>query len=258
MSYETFDQLFAAVSDGPLAEKVRERGGDEWDEEEFRAAVADNLARGRFRLVIVVDAITDELRRTVLFLNQHTGADLQILALELGYIADEGVEILVPQTYGQESTSGKTQKIPWDEGKFFARLAAICSPEGLGVARTLYDRLRARGATVAWSSTVYAWASFRMPVGGKMVSAISIGEWPQGVPVVSFSFDFMRGLVPNEALGRAADRLRTLGGVPTILSQLAEKDYRQRPSLPIEKVLLQPGAALVVEAALDEVLGASS
>src|SRR5574341_1564844 len=53
--------------------------GGEWDKSAFREQLADNLSHGRFRLVIVVDKVNDELRRTVEFLNTCTGPAFDIL-----------------------------------------------------------------------------------------------------------------------------------------------------------------------------------
>lgn len=73
-------------------------GTDEqsWDEETFRTRVGENLELGRFRMVIAVGQITDELKRSVEYINTHTTRGLQLLALELRYVADDGVEILIP------------------------------------------------------------------------------------------------------------------------------------------------------------------
>src|SRR6266545_453398 len=76
-SYEEFDAAFALIAGKPLADCVAALNPDAWDEEMFRVNVADNLAKGRFRLIIVVDKITDELKRIVQYLNEHTNADLQ-------------------------------------------------------------------------------------------------------------------------------------------------------------------------------------
>ncbi len=62
MSYEGFDQAFAAKHGASLADAVAALNPGAWDEESFRVNVTENLVRGRFRLVIAVDRITDELR----------------------------------------------------------------------------------------------------------------------------------------------------------------------------------------------------
>jgi hypothetical protein len=48
-----------------------------------RAALEANLSAGIFTLVLAVDAINDDLRRIVRYLNTHTSAGMRLLAIEL-------------------------------------------------------------------------------------------------------------------------------------------------------------------------------
>jgi hypothetical protein len=57
-------------------------------------------------LIIAVDAITDELQHSVSYLNFHT-TDVTFLAFELQRAAGEGVDVLLPETYGEESAREK-------------------------------------------------------------------------------------------------------------------------------------------------------
>lgn len=103
----------------------------DWDAAAFRATVEANLAEGRFRLVFAVDAITAELRRMVEFMNAHASADLDVLAVAIGYVRDGGVEILSPEVYGvelAESRGGGARRTRWDRTSFVAALEAR-SPE---------------------------------------------------------------------------------------------------------------------------------
>ena len=84
LDYDAFDGAFASRAGMPLARRMAELAPEGWDEKAFRTSVAANLAAGRFRLVIAVDQITDELSRIVRYLNEHTTPEVQILALELG------------------------------------------------------------------------------------------------------------------------------------------------------------------------------
>jgi Domain of unknown function (DUF4268) len=80
---------------------------EEAEESIVLAQIAENLKAGRLRLVIAVDAMTDELKRTVTYINGHSGGTFELLALELEYIKDGDVEILVPTVYGEESAAHK-------------------------------------------------------------------------------------------------------------------------------------------------------
>lgn len=97
----------------------------EWNEETFRQRLGDNLKSGRFRLVIVVDKVNDELRRTVEYLNQCTEPSFQIVCAELRYFAAGHIELIVPALIG--ATSGKGPHAPgptrkWDAAQFFAEI----------------------------------------------------------------------------------------------------------------------------------------
>lgn len=95
-----------------------------FDEEEFRAAVDDNLRSGSMRLIIATDEITDELKRIVSYLNSHTTTNVEFLALEMRRAVDEGVEVLLPAIYGEESAREKKRS----GRRVRASTARRCSP----------------------------------------------------------------------------------------------------------------------------------
>jgi hypothetical protein len=105
MTFEDFSDRFQARAGRPLAAVVSDIAGEGFDESAFEAQVAENISAGRFRLVVVVDRITDALKQTVSYLNDHL--DSSVLALELAYLRDGEVEMLIPAVYGEELTAGK-------------------------------------------------------------------------------------------------------------------------------------------------------
>lgn len=115
LSWEEFARRFEEAAGAPLVDQVRaladEAGEDDWDEEHFREMTARCLETGEFRVVLAVEAIPDELREIVRFLNVHSASRLEVLALELSYRRDGEVEILVPHAWGEE-----TVKPPPDGG----------------------------------------------------------------------------------------------------------------------------------------------
>ena len=97
--YEEFDRAFAVRAGVPLLDKVAaiaRAGGLGWDENAFRAGVTDNLAAGRFQLILAVDIVSDEVRQVVAYLNAGARPGLAAVALGLRYHAEEGVEVLIP------------------------------------------------------------------------------------------------------------------------------------------------------------------
>ena len=111
MSFVDFDGAFRrSESNRPLSDALVP--GNDLDEQEFRAAVDENLRSGRMRLIIAVDEITDELKRIVSYLNYHTTTNLEFLALEMRRAVDEGVEVLLPAIYGEESARDRERTDP--------------------------------------------------------------------------------------------------------------------------------------------------
>ncbi len=103
-----FSAQFARRAGGPLLNALSAAQGDEVDAEELAQSVSANLAAGRFRLVVAVDAITPELRAIIEYLNVHLGATVSIMAFELGRVLVGGAEVLVPATYGAEVADRKS------------------------------------------------------------------------------------------------------------------------------------------------------
>jgi hypothetical protein len=100
-----FANRFEARHGAALWDAVAGIAGEGFDREAFGQRVAENLGAGRFRLVVVVDRISDALRETILYLNDHL--DRAVLALELAYLRDGDVEMLLPRVFGAESAERK-------------------------------------------------------------------------------------------------------------------------------------------------------
>ena len=115
--YEEFDRAFAVRAGVPLLDKVAaiaRAGGLGWDENAFRSAVTDNLAAGRFQLILAVDVVSDEVRQVVAYLNAGARPGLAAVALGLRYHAEEGVEILIPSVVRAD---GGRDEAPADSGR---------------------------------------------------------------------------------------------------------------------------------------------
>jgi len=93
---------------------------DRTSPEEYWQQVKTNLQAGRLRLIFVADAIPNELKTIVEFLNSQMEFT-EVLALEIQQYKGEGLKTLVPRLIGQtaaaqqkKTTSGKR----WDEASF--------------------------------------------------------------------------------------------------------------------------------------------
>ena len=53
---------------------MRDAAAEDFDPDDWRAAVEEQLRTGSLRLVVAVDALSDTLRQTVLYLNERCAA----------------------------------------------------------------------------------------------------------------------------------------------------------------------------------------
>ena len=98
MPYEEFDDMVLVSEGRSLVELMREKtSSEEWSAETFKAAVASSLHQGRFRLMMVTQKMTDELQRTIKFLNKRGQFFFEIYAVEILRFLDGETEIIIPR-----------------------------------------------------------------------------------------------------------------------------------------------------------------
>ena len=83
MSFDEVDQAWASRCGLSLAISVLGVDAEADDVRTFEASVRQRLAGGHFRLVLAVDELTPELRRTITYLARHTTETFELVALEL-------------------------------------------------------------------------------------------------------------------------------------------------------------------------------
>lgn len=235
MSYEEFDEAFARRAGMPVAAALGE-GVTDWDEERFRQAVTGNLQEGALRLVIAVDEITDELKRIVTFLNRHTSSAVELLAIELRRAVDYDVEVLLPETHGEESAQDKVRPPsggPATESAVLATVRERHPGESGERMVALYEFMRDRGARLSWGRSarepsVTAW------LGEEVGNPISVGFYPYGVAI---NFDFVVDRRTDAEMARLATLVRDIPNAARHYERLEEVRYKMRPTLAPEEVL---------------------
>jgi hypothetical protein len=135
MDPSTFERAYKSRNGQSPFEELRDKGIDGWDEAQCRDQVADNLERGRFRLMIAVDEARPELRSIIDYVNHQPG-DLYLVALELPYFMGGPVEVLVPETYGDELVAAHQEprdrtRAPQSLEEFFASYPDAKKPHEL-------------------------------------------------------------------------------------------------------------------------------
>ncbi len=94
-----FEKRCQEQGDDPEA-KVIELLGNDNDVDAFWHRAAENLQRGRLRLLFVADVLPPELRRVVEFLN-GAFSDIEVLGVEIKQYKGENALALVPRVIGQ-------------------------------------------------------------------------------------------------------------------------------------------------------------
>lgn len=241
LTYEQFDYCFQQRAAKSLLDAVEAVAGDgqDWDAEDFRLAIAEALRDGRFRLIVAVDRITDELKGIVEYLNTHTASQLEALALELGYVADEGIEILLPRTHGQESSrvssAGRTasSRSKWKIDDVFTQLASLCSENEVDAGRKLYDDVISRGGNVYPGRGTYPTMSAYLTLNGDLRAVWAVyadGSGPTA-PRVSLNFGSWLKSLRKEQLEEILSQLEAVPSLASHLAKVRESNFGAYPAI---------------------------
>lgn len=153
MSYQEVDEIVKRREGKSLAELVSNVVDDEeWDVEYFKEGVEKNLKEGAFSLIIAVDEINEELRRTIQYLNTCGPSMFSINALEMSYFKEKGLEILIPHIYGvakAQHTGGRKQ---WTKEEFFSVVEDKLDPELISVIQDIYEFSNNKADRIVWGT----------------------------------------------------------------------------------------------------------
>ena len=222
MSIEEFEARWLSVTGAPAFETFG------IDAAEVRRGVQKALSDGSFTLVLAVDAINDDLRRIVEYLNAITRDDVAVVAFEAARILDEDVEILMPRVYGAELAAAKERRRTtnsWSEDKFLDAVAG----ESVQVAesvRDFLDHARRLGYTV-YNGTA-AQPNVILGVDGFGYWQVSIYTAPVRVRVRLHDITDARGADLTTAC------VQPLLGLPGVDLDPANLNVRRKLTLPAE------------------------
>ena len=231
MTYAELDELILRKTNKNLAELVAEATGDpSWDEEAFREGIQSNLEQGAFILVIAVDAMNDELVRTIRFLNSCGNPRFAFTSLEMRRFQKDATEILVPHLFElpnpQKGSAGGKRK-QWTEARFFEAVAERLIPETAALIRGVYDWSKAKADRV-WFGIGEETGSFTFHylLNGKTVSVFSV--YTTGKLTVNYGW--LSAIVkPDEMrwFHQALTSMPTFKDIP--------EDFKRWPSIDIEQ-----------------------
>lgn len=254
LGFEDLDDSFHARTTRPLVEAVSEIAGDEtFGAEDFRRAVTDNLTRGRFRLIIAVDAITPELKRIIEYLNAHTTPDVEILGLEVGYVADSGTEILLPAVHGVETaarkSSGQPRRRSVDE---VYRALADLVPDAMDEIRRLGERIAQAGGYWQPGLGAYATMSAYLQIGprGAKRSVLALYADPAGGDAVRMTVNFgsLAKELSSDVLEGVLQRLVDETELGPYLARVENEGFNSYPVVPLTEFAASGAANVLMDA----------
>jgi hypothetical protein len=150
--FESQCEETGADPDEELATLVGDdESGDFWQK------VRTNLQTGKIRMVFVADAVPQELRRVVEFLNEQMNPG-EVLAVEVKQYVGEGMKTLVPRVIGQTETArqkkgtGEQGGGQWDEASFMADLQKHKGEPSVEAARDILQWITPRVTQVRWGT----------------------------------------------------------------------------------------------------------
>lgn len=257
MSFEQFDEAWTARCNSSVIDSVLGTSADADERAELRKQLENTLSTGSFRLVVAVDQLTDELKASVSYLATHL--DVDIVALELAYASHDGVEVLVPRSFGTEHrTAGRASgdRSRRRAGSYRATIAeqldrlvqsADEASSGFGrVVRAVLGELD--DDTTLWSADeqlldpvlVTQNAPRRQP--GKVITTRrTVG--------IRICFDWCRKL-PQEVLEEALAVLESNPATARVVKDVRSKAFRTRPLMSYPEVLSDPAAVAATLRAL--------
>jgi hypothetical protein len=241
LSYEDFDaRMTRGLGNVPLAVRARQlfatpgqESPDVFDDQRFREGLLATLRDGTFRLVLAVDEITDELRKSVRFVNAHTTTSVEFLAIELGYARHGDVELLVPKTYGTEIVARKRAINDLAaRQEFLTLLERLTSPAQREVFQELVESFTERENVSAYFRSRSA--NVRYNRNGKFVSLWNAYLYDRH-GTLEPNFPSLVAHLDDATLRQLAEALNALPSADNRFADL--KDYSKRPGLQLGRIL---------------------
>jgi hypothetical protein len=244
MSDTDFSAEFERRTGVSLLSAVSAAAGSDVDAEEFAGSVGANLAAGRFRLVVAVDAITPELQAIIEYLNVHLGDTVALMAFELGRVVVGGTAVLIPATYGAEVAERKKNppgaRRRWSEADLVEATESVVDLAARRFVEELLTYAEKSGAVIQGGSGKVPSAGFYYVIDGTRVSIWSLYVGKED-PLVAFNL----GSIERASKDLALDTLAALRTSPAIATKLPADDenaVKRYTEFPIRTITGDPTA----------------
>jgi len=237
--YAEFDTMAQRRLGKPLVQAVQERleeeSREDWNGDDFIGSVTRTLETGNFRLVIAVDSVSNELRRTIEYLAQGPSR-LAIYALEVGYFSSGQSEILVPHLHGfKPDTVVPPISTQWTRERFFEDVRQRKLPENtVETIQVLLEFCEEQASRVFWGMGKQTGSfTFHYLKDARSYSMFSV--YTDGK--LAINFGWLREAVPPNLLTAFWKSLQEIDGMSEMH---VREDFKSWPSVKIGEVCRTP------------------
>ena len=165
---------------------------------ELKSRIESNLRERRFRIVVVMDKLHDDIKNHIAFLNDVTNEDFWVLGVELefyGLPKYGNLQIVAPTMFGNESQekriearSGTAGEV-WNEEKFLEEVDELDDEKTVSAVKDLYEFVKNKGAASPWPRSTSKYPRFTFPVQreGRIRSLFKVTKDDKGI-TITFCF----------------------------------------------------------------------
>jgi len=249
MSYEELNQRVYKRSNQNLVDLVADAADDQdWDAEIFRQEVEESLSNGSFILVIAVDQMNDELRRTIRFINNCGNPTFAFTAFEMQRFVTDDTEILVPHVFGSSHPTPPTgERKQWTEKRYFDEIDAKLSTDASEVIKQLYS-WSVETAHRIWFGIGAIRGSFTfhyLKYGNKTVSVFTI--YTDGILVINYQW--LSTAIEESTIQEFHETITKLPGFENIPA-----DFQKFPTIRIDDVFTnRPDSIVTFKQAVEQI-----
>jgi len=166
--YNDFSEFLSKIDAGAnkkfgmsMNQKISEFFGFEEDSqtEDLIENMKQNLNKGIFRFVVLMDHLEDRLKDLILFINKNSQFD--VYAVELEYYKFKDHELMIPKLFGNEvkkdinvATNTASARKTWNEDMFFEDAKSRIDIGYMPVFKKLYDFTKQNFDAIKWGTGV--------------------------------------------------------------------------------------------------------
>ncbi len=216
----------------------------------IRAAVQENLESARFKIILAVDDINDDIRRIVEFLNRVTVAETGVLVVEFARASVGNTEVLIPTSFGTDFIEAKAAADPkssrprWSVDEYLAwcRENDEAAAEG---ARELIEALAEAGFRLDGGKAKTPSLNFGIDspsIGTRTPVALYSTTNPARGALVEVRFsDYKDHPAIRDAL---ADLVQAIPGIPIPVAEVRAQGFSTRPNISVRDFTVEQLRAL--------------